>query len=594
MAKRILTLFTILVGVFVVSVSLQILKRIFLDNALPSETSNETTSVSTAVCKLFIGVAFLFPWQKKFSLFLQGCCGLIIVLALIPFLEYLLGIDLPWDNWIANKHTPTSVSHMAFNTSIALILSAMSLYCLMRSISHDCHRLTFLSSIFSAFVISIAILALIGHSIMLEEAYSWIEVTKMSPLSAIIFALMGTVLLLHSWHSLGNEKNTQQALVMCGTLCLCMLAITGGLWLAIKTEENNRLLIANQTMFSTEQAQNWASSRSSNLALFFGFIMSLLGILALYFSRVFQLQSIKLYQSLKNLKNMQAAYIEQEKLASLGSLTAGIAHEIRNPLNFIVNFAQISQESLKELDMALEGSKKQVVKEIQEEINELLTGIRSNLEVIMKQGKKANDTMQRMLDHARSQTGQWRTIAIASLVEEYLNLFWHSVKAKQPGFPLQIEKVFDPNLPDIYLVPEDISRVLINLLNNAFFAVNKKREQLGTTFNPKITISLCLKDKYLQISIQDNGIGIPEEVQHKLFTPFFTTKPIGEGTGLGLSLCYNIIQQQHNGKLSFESKSGEYTRFIILLPLEVAAQKEDVLLHTSASSTVMAKEFHAV
>ena len=279
-------------------------------------------------------------------------------------------------------------------------------------------------------------------------------------------------------------------------------------------------------------------------------------------------QKREIEKAYHNLKETQAQLIQSEKMASLGELTAGIAHEIQNPLNFVNNFSEISHELVEELkgervkdkgerDEALEG--------------EILNDISQNLDKILHHGKRADAIVKGMLQHSRTNSGQKEPTDINELADEYLRLSYHGLRAKDKSFNAHFETHLDPTLPKIEVVPQDIGRVLLNLINNAFYAVdqcNKNLSGLADNYKPTVTIttSPLQGGKGVQISVKDTGPGIPDEIKNKIFQPFFTTKPTGQGTGLGLSLSYDIVKA-HGGEIKVESKPGEGTEFIVVLPM---------------------------
>ncbi len=272
-----------------------------------------------------------------------------------------------------------------------------------------------------------------------------------------------------------------------------------------------------------------------------------------------EVQKKNVEETLTELKSTQAQLIHSEKMASLGELTAGIAHEIKNPLNFINNFSEISTELLDEMQTELNSNSSEGVKEIVE-------NLKQNLEKINQHGKRADSIVKGMLLHSRGTTGEKVLTDINDLLDQYVTLAYHGLRAQNKEFNITIEKDYDNNLEKMNVVPQDISRVFLNLVNNACYAANEKKKINEIDFVPVLKVSTKnLKDK-VEIHIKDNGMGIPEEIRDKLFNPFFTTKPTGEGTGLGLSLSYDIIVKQHNGEIKFESEEGKYTEFIITIP----------------------------
>lgn len=261
---------------------------------------------------------------------------------------------------------------------------------------------------------------------------------------------------------------------------------------------------------------------------------------------------------LEQLKDTQGQLIQAEKMASLGELTAGIAHEIQNPLNFVNNFSEVSNELIDEMKVELEKGEIESAKEI-------ATDIQQNLEKINHHGKRADNIVKSMLQHSRSSTGQKELTDINTLCDEYLRLAYHGLRAKDKSFNAHFEMNADSTIPKLKLVQQDIGRVILNLISNAFYAVNERKKQDSADYTPSVTVSTRSEKNGVAIIVEDNGAGIPKSVQQKIFQPFFTTKPAGQGTGLGLSLSYDIIKA-HGGSIDMESKEGEGTRFFIYLP----------------------------
>ncbi len=269
--------------------------------------------------------------------------------------------------------------------------------------------------------------------------------------------------------------------------------------------------------------------------------------------------------TLANLKSTQSQLVQSEKMASLGELTAGIAHEIQNPLNFVNNFSEVSNELIDEMKAELDKG------EI-EEAKAIATNIQQNLSKIAHHGKRADSIVKGMLQHSRSSTGQKELTDINALCDEYLRLSYHGLRAKDKQFQAKYETVFDPALQAVPVMAQEIGRVVLNLINNAFYAVHERQKQLlavgkSESYMPKVLITTRLVDEMVSIEVKDNGNGIPAAIREKIFQPFFTTKPVGEGTGLGLSLSYDIITKGHGGKLTVESEEGLGTSFRILLPI---------------------------
>lgn len=274
----------------------------------------------------------------------------------------------------------------------------------------------------------------------------------------------------------------------------------------------------------------------------------------------------QLNATLENLKATQQQLIVQEKLASLGQLTAGIAHEIKNPLNFVNNFADLSVELVAELRHEIEKQKDRVADSDYEDFLDILSNLESNAKKINEHGKRADSIVHSMLQHSRGQAGEREATDINTMLEDDLKLAYHGMRARDPSFNVTIETNFDKNIGKLAVVPQNISRAFLNIITNGFYELDRKKQQYGDSFEPAILVSSTNKEKYIEIRIRDNGDGIPESIRDKLFNPFFTTKPTGQGTGLGLSLSFDIIAKEHQGDITFESKEGEYTEFIISLP----------------------------
>ncbi len=268
--------------------------------------------------------------------------------------------------------------------------------------------------------------------------------------------------------------------------------------------------------------------------------------------------------ALQDLKAAQANLIQAEKMASLGQLTAGIAHEIKNPLNFVNNFSSLSVELTVELNEVLKSAS--LGDNVRQEVTELTGMLKDNLEKVVRHGKRADSIVKNMLQHSREGSGEHHPADINAIVDESLNLAYHGARAEKAGFTIALQRDLDPSagMADVY--PQEITRVLLNLISNGFYATMKRKVEVGDGFEPMLsTTTKNLGDK-VEIRIRDNGTGIPEEVRDKIFNPFFTTKPTGEGTGLGLSMSYDIVVKQHGGSIDVETEPGLFTEFKIVLP----------------------------
>ncbi|HVG41846.1 MAG TPA: ATP-binding protein, partial [Chitinophagaceae bacterium] len=266
----------------------------------------------------------------------------------------------------------------------------------------------------------------------------------------------------------------------------------------------------------------------------------------------------KVEATLSELRRTQSQLIQSEKMASLGELTAGIAHEIQNPLNFVNNFSDINKELLVEMEEKFDRGYIAEAKALARELKE-------NEQKIMHHGKRADGIVKGMLQHFRASSEKKELTDINQLTDEYLRLSYHGLRAKDNTFTASFKTDFDKTIGKVAIVPQDIGRVLLNLFNNAFYSVNKKKTQQGRSFEPTVTVTTIRCGDKVEISIRDNGTGIPQNALDKIFQPFYTTKPSGQGTGLGLSISYDIIKA-HDAALIVESKEGEYATFVITLP----------------------------
>jgi two-component system, NtrC family, sensor kinase len=273
----------------------------------------------------------------------------------------------------------------------------------------------------------------------------------------------------------------------------------------------------------------------------------------------------ELTQSLEALRTAQDRLIQTEKLAWLGQITAGIAHEIKNPLNFVNNFSALSTELIDEMketlaDAGLSEKKREV-------LDELTQTLKSNLEKVVQHGKRADSIVKNMLLHSREGSGEHRPVDINAIVEDSLNLAYHGARAEKSGFTITLRQNLDPRAGAVELYPQEITRALLNLISNGFYAATRRKVETGDdTFEPVLSASTSNLGKTVEIRIRDNGTGILPEVREMMFNPFFTTKPTGEGTGLGLSMTHDIIVKQHGGRIDVDTEPGVFTEFIITLP----------------------------
>jgi two-component system, NtrC family, sensor kinase len=283
-------------------------------------------------------------------------------------------------------------------------------------------------------------------------------------------------------------------------------------------------------------------------------------------NRLLKKQKDEILSTLTQLKSTQSLLIQSEKMASLGELTAGIAHEIQNPLNFVNNFSEVSAELIDEMNLEISKGNMNEVKQIGEDLKQ-------NLNKITHHGKRAGSIVSGMLQHSRTSTGQSEPTNINALADEYLRLAYHGLRAKEKTFNATFDSNFDETIGMINIVPQDMGRVILNLITNAFHAVMEKDNSTAPEgensvgkYQPTVSVSTKKVGDKIFVSVKDNGNGIPNKIKDKIFQPFFTTKPTGQGTGLGLSLAYDIVKA-HGGEIKVESKEGEGTEFIVSLPI---------------------------
>jgi signal transduction histidine kinase len=288
-----------------------------------------------------------------------------------------------------------------------------------------------------------------------------------------------------------------------------------------------------------------------------------------------------LKKSLEKTKSVQNKLIQSERMASVGQLSAGIAHEIKNPLNFVINFSNLAETLVKDISEQMEFYKTQPNPEILEEIEGMIEDMKLNLSKIKEHGKRVDKIVKNMLVHSRTKSGEFALIDINNFVSEYSKLAYHGLRSIDPALNVTLTYNLDEKIEQVFVVPNNMSRVIINIVTNACFAAYSKLKQYDeikvTNYSPEVTITTLDLDKnYIEIIIRDNGVGISEKNQPKIFTPFFTTKMAGEGTGLGLSICYEIVVQEHSGEISFKSQEGEYTEFLIKLPKKHQAEEDAI------------------
>ena len=324
--------------------------------------------------------------------------------------------------------------------------------------------------------------------------------------------------------------------------------------------ENLTAFDQQERQYEIDTANTAYRNQIKQYVLIAGLIVFLLIVFILYRNnRHKQKAKVKIEKAYEELKSTQAQLVQREKMASLGELTAGIAHEIQNPLNFVNNFSEVNTELIDELEQEADKGNLHEVKSIAK-------GIKENEQKIVHHGKRADAIVKGMLQHSRNSSAVKEPTDINKLADEYLRLAYHGLRAKDKSFNATMKTDFDNTIGKVNIIPQDIGRVILNLLTNAFYAVNEKKKQLNNEYEPTVSVSTKKINGKVEIKVSDNGNGIPQKVLDKIFQPFFTTKPTGQGTGLGLSLSYDIVKA-HSGELKVETKEGEGSEFTIQIPM---------------------------
>ena len=273
--------------------------------------------------------------------------------------------------------------------------------------------------------------------------------------------------------------------------------------------------------------------------------------------------------SKQEIERLKKQVSQQEKMASLGLLSAGIAHEIQNPLNFVINFSKLSCKLLQDMEEVLDELKDKLPADADEELREIMEDLKGNMNKIEENGNRASSVIRGILLYSRGKDDEYIPTNLCQLTKEYVWLSYHAIRANNKSFNVAIEEEYDDTLQLVKVIPQDFSRAILNLMNNACYAVfNKSKGVTETPYKPTIKVSLKKDGDKVRLTIEDNGTGITDEVKEKLYTPFFTTKPLGEGTGLGLSITKSIIEQKHNGTIELESQPNEFTRFTNTIPIQ--------------------------
>lgn len=529
---------------------------------------------NTALMLLATGVSFFLLKAGRLQP-LIWIAGAIVVLATLILAEYGLNVNLGIDTLFVEPFTTemaSSPGRSAPNTALCYLLVGIALWFL----GHvPCRtRLAHITGLLGTLILVIAGPACVGYLFGLQEAYGWYQATRMAFLSSFAFILIGSSLMICSWKLLIADEKHRSVAWFTVPLSISILAMHTIVWwalLELPSSPYEAIDSINMLDRSTRIVSPVLGDRIVNLpaAVFVeGTIIALLIAGIFYYAQRARLRSKELEKSIEQLKQARDCLVNQEKLASLGVLIAGIAHEIKNPLNFIQNFTELSSGITSDIKKTADKYENLYKAEDKTELHENFKTLMSNLQIINEQGKRANSTIQRMLMHSRGKTEEPVETDLHSLLDEYLKLSYQGMRSHEPDFNLKIEKSYDSPYGKIKVNPEDMSRVFLNIFNNAYYAMATKKRLQGETFLPVISVKTQVLDGKFEIRIRDNGNGIPAEIRDQIFTPFFTTKPQGQGTGLGLSLSRNIVVDEHGGTLTFDTKEGNYTEFIITLPIK--------------------------
>ena len=270
----------------------------------------------------------------------------------------------------------------------------------------------------------------------------------------------------------------------------------------------------------------------------------------------------------EEIKHLKEQLQKQEKLASLGILSAGIAHEIQNPLNFVINFSKISDKLLKDLTEIVEDNEENIPEEDREDLEDIVADLKENMGKIVEHGERAISIIRGILLVSRGKEGEFLPTDICKLIKEYVWLSYHAMRANHKNFNIAIHEQYEEGIPMMMVIPQDLSRAILNLMNNASYAVWHKSQEAPEDYRPEISISVTTADGNVVIKLADNGEGMSEETKQRLYENFFTTKPVGQGTGLGMNITRDIIENRHGGKITFDSKEGEGTTFVLYIPIK--------------------------
>ena len=271
---------------------------------------------------------------------------------------------------------------------------------------------------------------------------------------------------------------------------------------------------------------------------------------------------------MEQIEQLKEQLKKQEKLASLGLLSAGIAHEIQNPLNFVINFSKMSDKLLRDLTEIVEDNEVKLPEDDREEIEDIMADLRENMAKIVEHGERAINIIQGILLVSRGKENEFQPANVCRIVKEYVWLSYHAMRANHKGFNATIHETYETNIPQVKVIPQDLSRAVLNVMNNACYTVWKKSQMAGEDYKPELSVSVGTQNGNIRISIADNGEGMTDEVKRRLYENFFTTKPIGQGTGLGMGITRDIIENKHGGTITFESVEGEGSTFTFTIPIK--------------------------
>lgn len=537
----------------------------FFSDALPVQ-------YNSAILFLLTGLAIIF-YNFDYVKLVSVLTGVNILFSAIIGAQFLFDVDLSIDQFFIKpfmgfKEYP--LGRVSLTTAICFILSNLALFMLAHYRTKPIYG--YFIGLLASIVLAISGIVFLSFLSGFPGINGWFKWSYMAILTSLGFIPLGTVLLLNAWRTLVQKGSKENIAWFSIPICLFMFTMTFSCWLAIQSDQNSHIRgLESMTPEPVEddfirQIKDHQHAIQIIILLQGLFATSLVAGIFFYAQRA-RKRTFELEESINQLNRARNTLITQDKLASLGVLIAGIAHEIKNPLGFIINFSELGVGIMKNISQSVKDHYQYFKKEEQTELDEEIKNLESNLLTILEQGNRANNTVQRMLMHARGKSNQAVPTDLHALLDEYLKLSYQGIRAQIPGFNVKIEKEFACPYGNVKVFPEDICRVFLNIFNNAYYALSIKKKNLGESFSPVISVKTLEHEGKFEIRIKDNGYGIPTDIQNKVFTPFFTTKPPGQGTGLGLSLSRNIVVDEHGGSLTFETDEGTYTEFVISIPI---------------------------